>query len=216
MLFINFKTYPQATDRKAVELGLACQKAQKNIKIPLVLLVQAADIAQVKKAVILPLWAQHIDPVEPGQATGFTTALAVRKDGAQGVMLNHSEHPLPFADLKKAVNLAKKQDLRTLICVKSIKQAKKAKGLEPDFIAFENPQLIGTGVSMANSQKGQKQLAEFIKLGIDFPIVGAGISKRKDVKKSLELGTRGILVSSAVVKAKDPQKTIEKLAAGFE
>jgi len=215
VIFINFKTYPQATDKKAVKLALACQKTQKNIKAPLVLLIQTADIAQVKKDVDLPIWAQHIDPVEPGRRTGFTTALAVKKDGAEGAMLNHSEHPLLFADLKKVVKLAKKQNLKTLVCVKTIDEAKKVKNLNSDFVALEYPQLIGTGISMVDSKKGQKQLAEFVKLGINFPIVGAGISKRQDIEKSLELGARGILVSSAIVKAKNPQKIIEELAMGF-
>lgn len=213
MFFINFKTYKEATDENAVKLAKACEKTQKNAKIPLILLVQAADIAQVKKAVNLPVWSQHIDPVAPGQATGFTTALAVKKDGAQGTMLNHSEHPLSFDDLKKTVKLAKEQDLKTLVCVKSIGEAKKIKQLKPDFIALEDPQLIGTGISMVDSEESQKQLEEFVKLGIAFSIVGAGISSKEDVQKSIQLGAKGVLVSSAIVKAKNPQKVISNITA---
>ena len=216
MIFINFKTYPQATNKNALILARNCQKAQNNISIPLKLLAQASDIAQLKNVVSLPIWAQHIDSVDPGQASGFTTALAVKKVGAIGTMLNHSEHPLSFADLQKAVKLSKEQNLKILICVKNLNEAKKVRSLNSDYIALENPNLIGTSISMVDSQKGQNELREFVKLDIKFPLIGAGISSKQDVQKSIEIGAKGILVSSAIVKADNPQKVIEELALGFK
>ena len=43
-------------------------------------------------------------------------------------------------------------------------------------------------------------------------LCGAGITSGEDVKKALELGTKGILVASGVVKAKNPRKVLEEFA----
>jgi triosephosphate isomerase len=43
-------------------------------------------------------------------------------------------------------------------------------------------------------------------------LCGAGISTGEDVKKALELGTKGVLLASGVVKAKDPYKVLLDMA----
>ena len=95
MIFVNFKTYPEATGKKAVDLALACQKAEQVTGIAIFPCVEAADIRTVVKAVNLPVWAQHIDPVKPQRATGFITAFQVSRAGAKGTLLNHSELSAP-------------------------------------------------------------------------------------------------------------------------
>ena len=42
-------------------------------------------------------------------------------------------------------------------------------------------------------------------------LCGAGIHTGEDVKKSRELGAKGILVASGVVKAKDQRKALKEL-----
>ena len=53
MLFINFKTYEQATGEKAVELAKAAEKSAKETAKEVVLVPQAVDIKEVSKAVSL-------------------------------------------------------------------------------------------------------------------------------------------------------------------
>ena len=44
------------------------------------------------------------------------------------------------------------------------------------------------------------------------PLCGAGITNSEDVKKALELGTKGILVASGIVKASDPETNLTSMA----
>ena len=89
------------------------------------------------------------------------------------------------------------------------------KKYEPDFIAFEVPELIGSGRPISKEQPGSvKKFVKAIK-GItrrSVPLCGAGISTGDDVRAALGLGTRGVLVASAVVKAKNPEKVLRSFA----
>ena len=44
------------------------------------------------------------------------------------------------------------------------------------------------------------------------PLCGAGIVSGEDVKKAIELGTRGVLVASSIVKSKDPCRAASSMA----
>ena len=220
MIFVNFKTYPEATGKRAVDLALACQKAQKTTGIAVVPCVEAADIRTVAKAVDLPVWAQHIDPVKPPHecgATGFITAYQVFKARAKGTLLNHSEHPLEAAQLKLAVQLAKDEGLKTLVFVKNLDWARQAGKLKPEYLALEEPSLIAGGKAMVEVAEEKEKVRAFFKLNLDsLLLIGAGISRRQDVIESVRLGAKGVVVSSAVVLADDPQKVVEDLALGFK
>ncbi len=217
MIFVNFKTYPEATGEKAVALAHACQEVQAKSGIAIRLCVQAADINSVAQQTDLPVWAQHIDPVSPNRATGFTTAFAIRRAGAWGTLVNHSEHPLEFSELKEAVSLAKAEELEVLVFVKDLKEAKAVSRLEPEFIALEEPSLIATGKAMVENPEGKAKIEEFLSGGLSsYLLVGAGITTREDVAESVRLGAKGIVITSAVVLAQNPQKVLEELALGFK
>lgn len=217
MIFVNFKTYPEATGEKAIFLAKACQEAQAASGVSIRICVQAADILPTAQAVDLPVWAQHIDPVEPQKATGFITALSVKQDGAVGTLLNHSEHPLDDAALRKAVLLAKQENLEVLIFAKDVAEAVKVSKLDPEFLAIEEPSLVGTGKAMVDSKEGKEKISRFLTSGFSsFLLVGAGISSFEDVFASIKLGAKGVVISSKVVLSSQPQKILEKLAAGFK
>ena len=216
MIFINFKTYPEATGKRAIGLTQTCQKVQLATGIKIKLGVQAVDIALLSQQVNLPIWAQHIDSVEPGRETGFITALAVQQTGAQGVFLNHSEHPLEFSQLTKTISLAKKANLQTLVFVKDLTEAQKVNALKPDFLALEEPSLVSSGRAMVEFAEGKSKVREFLKADFSSTLlIGAGISSKRDVEESVKLGAKGVVVSSAVVLSKNPQKILEELARGF-
>lgn len=217
MIFVNFKTYPEATGEKALALAHMCQKAQANSGIAVRLGVQTIDITRISQDTDLPIWAQHIDPVEAERATGFTTAYGVHQAGATGVFLNHSEHPLPPVDLEKAVRLAQEEGLEVLVFVKDLAEAEQVSKLEPDFMALEEPSLVGSGTAMVESSEGREKVKQFLTAGFSsFLLVGAGITSPKDVATSIALGAKGVVVASGVVQAADPQKAVEELAAGFK
>ena len=99
--------------------------------------------------------------------------------------------------------------MKSIVCVKSLIEAKKVAKLKPDYIAYEPPSLIGGKISVSTAKPDViKKVVKAMKIPI---LVGAGIHCNEDVKKSYELGAKGILVSSAIVKAKDPEKILKEL-----
>lgn len=216
MIFVNFKTYPQATAQNAVKLAKICEKVSRKTKVKIIPCVQIADLAQVAKSIKSPVWVQHIDPVKCGKNTGKVTALSVSQWGAKGTLINHSEFPLNEVQIAEVVDLAKLRKLRMMVLVKDLKLAKFADKLKPQFIGFEEPDLIGGKIAIVESEKMCKKIKEFVKLLKHAkPAVGAGINKKSDVEKSVELGAKGILVASSVVLSPNPEKVLLDLASAF-
>lgn len=215
MIVINFKTYPELTGNKVVEKAKICELVAKKTGVKIVIGVQAADIFRVASQLGIPVFGQHLDPVEPGRNTGFTTALSLKQAGAKGVFLNHSEHPFSrFSDLEKAASLAKEQGLKTLIFVKDLKTAKKADQLKPDYLALEEPSLVSK-TAMIKFPKFIELIKEFTAQVKSLPILGAGIRTKEDVKESLKLGIKGVAFASEFVNAKDQEKLLLDFASCF-
>ncbi len=208
MLVTNFKTYPESTGENALKLAkLHEEVASKEI----IIAVQPADISRVSSLGI-QVFAQHVDAIEQGRHTGYITPESVKAAGADGVMLNHSEHPMKAWDVENAIKLCKKIGLKTLVFVSDLSEASDLKSYEPDYLAYEIPELIGTGKPI--SKEKPDELKEFVKKIKDskiIPLCGAGISTGEDARIAKELGTRGVVVASAIVKASDPKSVIEEL-----
>jgi len=202
LVIINFKTYQQG--KKSIELAKKIERVNKNILIG----VQASDIYEIAKATKLKVYSQHIDFFRPGRHTGYILPEAIKKDGAKGTFLNHSEHPLKFSILKKTIKRCKKLSLKTAVFAKNLNEAKKIKKLKPDYLIIEPPELVGGKISVS---KAKPDLIEKIskELKTKF-IVGAGIHTKEDVKVAMKLGASGIAISSAITKAKNPGKKLKE------
>src|SRR4030042_4018692 len=105
IIIVNFKTYLEATGKKAVELAKKAEKTSKETGINIVVAPQFADLARVAEAVEIPVFAQHIDAVCPGAFTGHVLAEAVKEAGATGTLINHSERQIKLADIDAGVIL---------------------------------------------------------------------------------------------------------------
>jgi len=218
VLFVNFKTYAQATGENAVKLaGLAEEAASMN-GATVCLVVQATDISTVANSVSLPVYAQHVDPITYGKHAGHVLPEAVKTAGAVGTVLNHPEREMRDEDLGIAVERAKDAGLEVLVCAASISRAKTIAQLSPDLISIEIPELIGGNVSISEAKPGLitnavraiKQVNSEIQV-----ITGAGIRGTSDVKRAIELGVEGVFVSNAIVTSPDPKAAIARLLAGF-
>jgi len=207
ILLVNFKTYIESTGKDAVKLAKLIAKIAKQKKADVVIAVEAADIYPVSKAVKIPIYAQHIDPVEEGAHTGAVLAKDVKENGAKGTLLNHSEKRMKYRDLRKSIEIAKKNKLRTVVCVNNIATLRRVRRFKPDYIAIEPPALIGTGISVSTARPGLIRKAVKVARGIPL-LAGAGISSGSDVKRALELGASGALAASAIVKARDQKAVI--------
>jgi len=122
-------------------------------------------------------------------------------------------------EIKSCIKIARKNNLISVCCAASAKEAEKIAKFNPDFIAIEPPELIGTGiaVSKAKPELVTKSIKKIQKVNKNIKVLcGAGISSGKDVEKALELGTCGIIVASAIVKAKNPKKVLKEFALAIK
>ena len=215
LIIVNFKAYRKSTGTQAVELARKAEKVHKETHVVLGVAPQFADIAVVAQAVDIPVFAQHIDPIEPGSFTGHVLAESVKEAGAAGTLINHSERQLKLSDIDLAVKLARENGLSSCVCANNPRISMAVATLEPDIIAVEPPELIGTGIPVSKAKP--KVVTDTIRLvrqvNSRVPILcGAGISGRKDISAALRLGTQGVLVASGIVEAKNPYAIMREFA----
>ncbi len=109
-------------------------------------------------------------------------------------------------------------NLISIVCIKTFEGLKEILAFEPNYIAIEPPELIGTQKSISSEKPFLIQDCSNVinkesqksKL-----ICGAGINKMEDVKIALDNGSTGVLVSSSITKAKNWYDKIFELASAF-
>jgi triosephosphate isomerase len=215
MVIVNFKTYSEATGKRAVEQAKKAEKVYRETGVSIGVAPQFADIATVAEAVEIPVFAQHIDPVKPGSYTGHVLAESVQEAGAVGTLINHSERQLKLADISEIIRITRESGLVSLVCANDSSVSVAAAALKPDIIAVEPPELIGTGIPVSKAKPevitDTVKLVREVNLKVTI-LCGAGISHGEDVSAALKLGTQGVLVASGIVKAKDPYVVMREFA----
>jgi len=159
-----------------------------------------------------------VDPITPGSHTGQILVESVKEAGAIGTLLNHAERKLPFETLEKTVDVVKKLDLQICICAENLEIEAKTAELNPEYVAFELPELIGTGHSISTTEPElvKASVKKIHEVNSDVtPLCGAGISDGKDAYAALQLGTEGVLLASAIAKATDPEFVLIDLINGI-
>lgn len=216
MIFINFKTYKEATGDAAITLAHTLCDTANETGIEVTSCPQEVDLREVVEASDHPVWTQHVDPVERGRHTGWFPPEVAKETGAEGTLLNHSEHKLSVGVLSEAISRSKDMGLKTLVFADTLEEAKMVAMLKPDYIGYEPPELVGskdTSVAKAKTDVIKKVTNQIKNIPI---IVGAGIKSKKDVEVSLKLGAVGVVVSSGVVLADNPKDKVMELAGGFK
>jgi triosephosphate isomerase len=206
-IVVNFKTYLEATGKKAVQLAKEAEKVSRETKVYVGVAPQLADLSVVAQAVEIPVFAQHVDPIKPGGYTGHVLAESIKEAGATGTLINHSERQLRLSDIDEVVKIMRDNKMLSVVCANNPTISAAVASLKPDVIAIEPPELIGTGnpVSKAKPEviSGTVRLVRDVNKKTTI-LCGAGITHGEDVAAALKLGTQGVLVASGVVKAKDP------------
>lgn len=215
IILVNFKCYEESVGERAFKLAKTCEFISLEYGINISIAPQFVDIKTIVEEIEIPVFSQHMDPIEFGACTGHVVPLSLKEAGAIGSIINHSERRLDMERVKKCVELTKKYDLISVCCSASVNESEEIAKFNPNFIAFECPELIGTGipVSQVKPEVITKCLNEIKKINPKINVLcGAGIKKGKDAKKALELGTVGIILSSGVVKAANPEDILVDLA----
>ena len=212
MIFLNFKIYQETSGDNTLKLCRLIRRLADKQVIPC---LQAVDIYRVKAVLPdLEVWAQHADPVGYGKFTGYQSPLALKSAGAGGVLLNHSEHQLSLKVIKETVVICRQASLKIMLLAASLEQINQFNLLKPDYIGFEDPQLIGGPIAMIDAHFDLiKQTAAGAKAPL---IVGGGIRTTDHVRKSLLAGGEGVLVASEFAKSSNPEQTLQKLILGLD
>ncbi len=213
VLFVNFKTYREATGEKAVELARICQNVSRQTNKQVVPVVQVSDLYRVSKTVDIPVYVQRVDPVTYGSNTGSVLPEGLKQNGASGVVINHSEDRRTDDVVRRCLERCRDQKLEAMVCAKNPSEAESISSMNPDIVAIEPPEFIGGDISVSNAKpkiitRSRKKVSQPL-------ICGAGIRKKEDVQKAIDLGADGIFVASGVVKTEDPENSIKKLVSPF-
>ena len=222
ILILNFKNYHEIEGQKGIELARSVQKVSESFggSIQLVVAPPQPALALVKQNVNIPVYAQHLDYAEAGSTTGYFIPEMARSFGAQGSLLNHSEHRIDKLDtVQGLVNRLRSLHLVSVVCARTASEVSTFARFEPDYIAIEPPELIGSGraVSRENPSIVTDSINAAAKISQNARVIcGAGITDADDVSSALKLGAVGILVASGIIKATSWIDKITELASGFK
>ena len=214
MFVINCKNYEEISGDKIKKFIKIAEQVSKKYKIKIAISPPQHLIGLVANSSIIVL-AQHIDNSKVGSTTGFIIPELLKKSKVKGSLINHSEHRISSKEIEKLVLKLKELKMISIVCVKDVAEVKKYLKIEPDFIAIEPPELIGSGKAVSKEKPDLIEKAARVvnnsknktKL-----LCGAGIVSGEDVAKAIELGSKGILVASGIIKAKDWNKIISEFA----
>jgi len=215
LILVNFKTYSEATGKKAVKLAKTAEKSKsRNRGLHRHSSPVCRHNVHRQHRVGSSVCTTH-RPNCPGSFTGHILPESIRETGAVGTLINHSERRLKLADIDAIITRARESDLLSVVCANNAAVSAAAAALKPNMIAVEPPELIGTGIPVSKAKpevvSGTVDLVKRINPDVVI-LCGAGITRGEDVAAALRLGTEGVLVASGVVKAKDPYTVLLEFA----
>ena len=215
LILVNLKTYRVAMGEGAVRLAAVAEEVSKRTGVCIAVSPQAVDLRKVVEATETPVFAQHVDPVGYGKYTGHMTPEAVADAGCSGTLISHSERRLELKAIEATVKRAREAGLLQVICVDDVERGRVVTPFNPDAVAIEPPELIGTGIPVSKAKPEVVSGAVDAVKGVDPRVkvlCGAGITSGEDVAAALKLGAEGVLVASGVVKAENPYEALLDLA----
>ncbi|MBE6503745.1 MAG: triose-phosphate isomerase [Methanobrevibacter sp.] len=216
IVILNYKTYLESSGMNALDLAHDLESAASESGITMVASPQAADIYRISSETSLPIFAQHIDPVSPGGHTGSNLINTLVEAGIEGSLINHSEQRMKLADIDEVVKLCREFEIESCVCTNNIETSKAVACLNPDAVAVEPPELIGTGipVSQAQPEVVEDTVNEVKKINKKIKVLcGAGITTGDDMKAAMDLGADGVLLASGIIKAESPKEALLDLVS---
>ena len=218
MFIINCKNYEEISGDKIVKFLKTVEEASKKYKIKIAIAPPQHLIGLVANSSI-PILAQHVDNAKVGSTTGFVIPELLKKSKVSGSLINHSEHRISSEAITQLVLKLRELKMVSVVCVKDVTEAKKYVKLNPDYIAIEPPELIGSGKAVSSERPELiAKAADVIKSEKNKTklLCGAGIVSGNDVTRALELGSKGILVASGIIKAKNWSKIIAEFSKAMQ
>jgi len=216
IVILNFKTYLESTGENALKLAKSSEIVAEETGVNIMVAPQYADIYRIKEAVDIPILSQHIDPIDAGGHTGSILPECVKDAGAVGTLINHSERRMELFEIDAAVKKAFSLGMSSVVCTNNIETSSAAATLNPDFVAIEPPELIGSGIPVSQAEPEIVEKTVEMIHGINPQVIvlcGAGISTGDDLKAAIDLGSEGVLLASGIILADDPEKALLDLVS---
>lgn len=216
IVILNYKTYLESSGTNSVKLAKALESVSEESGITMVASPQAADIYRIKQESSIPIFAQNIDPITPGGHTGNELIETLIEAGSIGTLINHSEKRMKLADINNIIKLTKEHNILSCLCTNDIDTSKAGAILNPDYLAVEPPELIGTGIPVSKAQPEvvEDTVKEVKAINSNINVLcGAGISNGEDMKAAIDLGADGVLLASGIVKASNPKEALLDLVS---
>ncbi|NPA05586.1 MAG: triose-phosphate isomerase [Crenarchaeota archaeon] len=214
---VNYKAYPTAFGEKGLAIAMSADKVAREYSgsVKVIIAVPATELSRIAEVVEDAIvYAEHVDPIEPGAHTGFIPMEALKALDVRGTLVNHSEHQLKLSEIDFIIRRATAMGIETMVCADTATAAAAVAALSPTWVAVEPPELIGTGipVSRAKPEIIMNTVKLVHRVNPELPVLaGAGITRGEDVEAAIRLGAVGVLVASAVMKAPDPEARIREL-----
>jgi triosephosphate isomerase len=216
---INLKNYLEISGPKALLITREAEKVSQDLGIRIMVSPPQVLLAWVSKNTTLEIVAQHVDSSQIGPSTGFSIPEMVKDSGAVGSLINHSEHPIDITIIAEILKRMKSLDLVSIVCAKNFAELKEVSKLEPDYIAIEPPELIGSKRSISTEKPTliSDSFRYLQSSDVNSKLIcGAGINTPEDVRIALDLGSSGILAASSIVKSDKWYEKIYELAIQFK
>jgi triosephosphate isomerase len=215
-LIINFKNYEEVSADRAIKLAESAREVAERLRIEIVVAPPQPMLALIANKIQIPVIGQHVDNEKMGPSTGFIVPEMVKSCGAIGSLINHSEHRIERSLIASLVERMRKLGMASIVCAQEPREVVEISTLQPDFIAIEPPELIGSG--RAVSKENPAIITKSIEAAGSRSrvICGAGITDKDDVTKAMKLGSQGILLASGIVKDTSWEKKIAELASGMK
>ncbi len=195
-----------------LDLARIADEAAAKYDVRVIYTTPYADIRRVAESVKnLKVFAPHMDDIPVGRGIACVLGESLKAAGADGVMLNHAERPLPASTLVRTINRARELGLMSIVCADSMAETRAVAEMHPDLMVTEPTELIGTGQA-ADLSYVKTSVEAITKIDPNIGIlVGGGISNGTDVYNTIMAGADATGSSSGIVKAADPGAMVDEM-----
>jgi triosephosphate isomerase (TIM) len=219
VLIINLKNYAEILGEPALRLVRSAERVQAKLGKEQVEIMIAPPIPSISLLVSsskdVRILSQKAEDANEGKSTGSIIPEALAAWGCAGSIINHSESRIAIQSAERLIPRMKKLGLISCLCVETVEELIAGLKLEPELIAIEPPELIGTGVSVSKARPELVSGSVGVVRGAGYKgtfLCGAGITNAEDAHAAVRLGAEGVLVASSVVKAPDWEEKMEEIA----
>jgi triosephosphate isomerase len=217
MLVVNMKNYTETSKGQAIRMAQASSRASKRYGVVIAIAPPTGMLSEMAGHHVT-VFAQHLDNFGVGSTTGYNIPEIMKSMGVAGALINHSERRIPEQDIAALVGRLRGLGMISVVCARDIAETERYARLNPDYVAIELPELIGSGRAISRERPELVTGAAdvVIKAGNTTRLLcGSGVQSTDDVIKAVELGSEGVLAASSIVRAEDPCKKIDEFAAAI-